>query len=197
MRQAKPHPPLVQVASAWSGTGQAWPQLPQLAGSVCGFVQAPPQLVCPDGQQIPPAQLCPTAQQVPLHTRSGGQQTPFRQLCPLGQQTPLHACAIAQQAPETQVCELRQQAAPQTFSAGQTQPHSALKTWPGLQAVRQVPPQNACPAGQVQVPPTLGQTRPLGQSAFVQQLSIGMQAPLHGFWPVGQPFPPQMPFWQR
>jgi hypothetical protein len=48
---ASPHPPLLQVASAHSweadGVGQALPHDPQLAVSVCRFVQIPPQFVAP------------------------------------------------------------------------------------------------------------------------------------------------------
>jgi hypothetical protein len=48
---ASPHPPLLQVASAHSweadGVGQALPHDPQLAVSICRFVQIPPQFVAP------------------------------------------------------------------------------------------------------------------------------------------------------
>ena len=66
-----------------------WPQAPQSLGSVLGLVQAPLQLVSPDGQQSPLLQLWPEEQHVPLQQEACEQHVPWQLISPAGQQSPL------------------------------------------------------------------------------------------------------------
>ena len=60
-------PPVQAPAAQVCPLAQALPQVPQLAASVCRFLQVPEQLVWPEGQplQTPATQVCPLAQALP------------------------------------------------------------------------------------------------------------------------------------
>lgn len=68
------------------------PHAPQLDASLCRSLQVPPQLVCPDAQQVPLEQTWPdehTLPQLPqLVVVVNVTQTLEQQLCPAAQQTP-------------------------------------------------------------------------------------------------------------
>jgi hypothetical protein len=72
LAQANPQTPLAQVAVAWAGAAQAWPQVPQLFGSVFRSRQLELQQVWLPGQvpvepqpQLPFTQLSPAWQAWP------------------------------------------------------------------------------------------------------------------------------------
>jgi len=68
------------------------PHAPQFCVSVCRLLQVPPQLVCPDGQQVPLEQTCPDEQTLPqlpqLAVVVNATHTFEQQLCPEAQQIP-------------------------------------------------------------------------------------------------------------
>lgn len=104
-------------------------QEPQCAVLVFRSKHEPPQLVCPEAQQIPPELICPEAQQMPPALIC-----PAPQQMPPVQTPPVHCAALVQELPfeslPTQVLELQYLRLPQGVEAVDEQAPLPLQTGP-------------------------------------------------------------------
>jgi hypothetical protein len=194
------------VTQRWAAP-QAFPQAPQLAGSLERSAQVPAQQALPAGQspllpqvQAPLTQLSPAAQTVPQlpHALFSGVQTPLQQTWPGTQFASLAQPDAQKLAP---VAGLVWQCWPAT------QQVPAQQTWPAPQAVPQLPqwlsvfsgvqtpPQQPWPVVQTvpQAPQLLGSLRMLTQTLLQQPKKLLQQAPPQQRWLARQcrPHEPQ------